>query len=141
LGVGLTNKCNQVDRPMTALMNDLERRGMLEDTLIVWSGEFGRTSMAENRGGQKTKFFGRDHNPKAFTLWMAGGGVRPGMTFGATDELGFQIAESPVHVRDLNATMQHLLGIDYQKLVFPFQGLDQKLTGVKPARVINEILA
>lgn len=141
LGKGLTNKCNQVDRPMTALINDLERRGMLDETLIVWSGEFGRTSMAENRGGKKTKFHGRDHNPNAFTIWMAGGGIRPGMTYGATDELGYQIAESPVHLRDFHATIQHLLGIDYKKMVFPFQGLDQKLTGVKPSRVITEILS
>ncbi|QDV44817.1 hypothetical protein Enr13x_46880 [Stieleria neptunia] len=140
LGKGLSKKCMQTDRPMTALLNDLERRGMLEDTLVVWSGEFGRTSMAENRGGQATRFHGRDHNPNAFTLWMAGGGVRPGMTYGATDELGYQIAESPVHLRDFHATMQHLLGIDHRKMVFPFQGLDQKLTGVKPARVVDEIL-
>lgn len=140
LSIGLTNKCNQTDRPMTALLNDLERRGMLEDTLVVWSGEFGRTSMAENRGGQKTRFDGRDHNPNAFTIWMAGGGIRPGISYGATDELGYQIAESPVHLRDFHATMQHLLGIDHQKLVYPYQGLDQKLTGVKPARVIDEIL-
>ncbi|QDV82417.1 DUF1501 domain-containing protein [Planctomycetes bacterium TBK1r] len=140
LGKGLSKKCMQTDRPMTALLNDLERRGMLDDTLVVWSGEFGRTSMAENRGGQATRFHGRDHNPNAFTLWMAGGGVRPGMTLGATDELGYQIAESPVHLRDFHATMQHLLGIDHRKMVFPFQGLDQKLTGVKPARVVEEIL-
>ncbi|PAY17667.1 sulfatase [Rhodopirellula sp. SM50] len=140
LGKGLSKKCMQTDRPMTALLNDLERRGMLDDTLVVWSGEFGRTSMAENRGGQATRFHGRDHNPNAFTLWMAGGGIRPGMTYGATDELGYQIAESPVHLRDFHATMQHLLGIDHRKMVFPFQGLDQKLTGVKPARVVDEIL-
>ncbi|MCS7465336.1 DUF1501 domain-containing protein [Stieleria sp. ICT_E10.1] len=140
LGKGLSKKCMQTDRPMTALLNDLERRGMLDDTLVVWSGEFGRTSMAENRGGQATRFHGRDHNPNAFTMWMAGGGIRPGMTYGATDELGYQISESPVHLRDFHATMQHLLGIDHRKMVFPFQGLDQKLTGVKPARVVEEIL-
>ncbi|WP_147868715.1 DUF1501 domain-containing protein [Stieleria maiorica] len=141
LGKGLSRKCEQVDRPMTALLKDLERRGMLEDTLVIWSGEFGRTSMAENRGGQKTRFHGRDHNPNAFTLWMAGGGIQPGLTYGETDELGYQIAESPVHLRDFHATLQHLLGIDHRKMVFPFQGLDQKLTGVKPARVVEEILA
>ncbi|MCO8124786.1 DUF1501 domain-containing protein [Stieleria sp. TO1_6] len=141
LGKGLTKKCDSVDRPMTALLNDLERRGMLDETLVVWSGEFGRTSMAENRGGQQTKFRGRDHNPNAFTIWMAGGGVQPGMTHGATDELGYRIAESPVHLRDFHATVQHLLGIDHEKMVYRFQGLDQKLTGVKPARVVNEILA
>ncbi len=140
LGKGLSKKCLQTDRPMTALLKELERRGMLDDTLVIWSGEFGRTSMAENRGGQATRFHGRDHNPNAFTIWMAGGGIRPGMTLGATDELGYQIAESPVHLRDFHATMQHLLGIDHRKMVYPFQGLDQKLTGVKPARVVEEIL-
>jgi hypothetical protein len=137
---GFQRKCKQTDRPMTALLNDLERRGMLDETLVVWAGEFGRTSMAENRGGVKSPFVGRDHNPKAFTIWMAGGGVRPGMTYGSTDELGYRIAESPVNVRDFHATMQRLLGIDHEKLVYPFQGLKQKLTGVKPARVVEEIL-
>jgi uncharacterized protein (DUF1501 family) len=140
LTTGIAKKCEQIDRPMTALLKDLEQRGMLDETLIVWSGEFGRTSMAENRGGVAAPFVGRDHNPNAFTLWMAGGGVRSGMTYGATDELGYRIAESPVHLRDFHATMQHLLGIDHRKMAFPFQGLDQKLTGVKPARVIQEIL-
>ncbi|MDM4016752.1 DUF1501 domain-containing protein [Roseiconus lacunae] len=138
---GFVNKCRQVDRPMTALLNDLERRGMLEDTLVVWGGEFGRTSMAENRGGVKAPFKGRDHNPNAFTFWMAGAGVNVGTTYGETDELGYQVAHSPVQLRDFHATMQHLLGIDHNKLVYPFQGLDQKLVGVKPARVIEELLA
>ncbi|MCC9603184.1 DUF1501 domain-containing protein [Stieleria sp. JC731] len=138
---GFVSKCQQVDRPMTALINDLEKRGMLEDTLVVWGGEFGRTSMAENRGGVTAPFKGRDHNPNAFTFWMAGAGVKTGMTYGETDELGYHVADSPVQLRDFHATMQHLLGIDHDKLVYPFQGLDQKLVGVKPARVINEILA
>lgn len=138
---GFVNKCRQIDRPMTALLNDLESRGMLEDTLVVWGGEFGRTSMAENRGGVEAPFKGRDHNPNAFTFWMAGAGVRTGMTYGETDELGYQVADAPVQLRDFHATMQHLMGIDHNKLVYPFQGLDQKLVGVKPARVINEILA
>lgn len=141
LSKGLQRKCDSVDRPITALLSDLEQRGMLDETLVVWGGEFGRTSMAENRGGVKTRFNGRDHNPNAFTMWMAGGGVKPGMTYGETDELGYQIAESPVHLRDFHATLQHLLGIDHEKMVFPFQGLKQKLTGVKPARVVHEILA
>jgi len=138
---GFVKKCKQTDRPMTALLQDLDRRGMLEDTLVVWSGEFGRTSMAENRGGVATRFVGRDHNPNAFTMWMAGGGVKPGMTYGATDELGYQIADSPVQLRDFHATLQHMMGMDPRRSVFPFQGLDQKLTGVKPARVVDEILA
>lgn len=138
---GFVEKCRQVDRPMTALVRDLERRGLLEDTLVIWSGEFGRTSMAENRGGIATRYVGRDHNPNAFTLWMAGGGVKPGNTHGETDEMGYHVAHSPVHLRDFHATLQYLLGIDHQRLIYPFQGLNQKLTGVKPARVLHEILA
>lgn len=141
LNAGFKKKCEQMDRPMTALLSDLDRRGMLEDTLVVWGGEFGRTSMAENRGGVATRFVGRDHNPNAFTFWMAGGGVKPGMTYGETDPMGYMPAENPVQLRDFHATLQHLLGIDHEKLTAPFQGLNQKLTGVKPARVIEEILA
>ncbi len=141
LNGGFKNKCKQSDRAMSALLVDLERRGMLDDTLVVWGGEFGRTSMAENRGGIATRFVGRDHNPNALTFWMAGGGVKPGMSYGETDPMGYLPAENPVHLRDFHATMQHLLGIDHQRLSAPFQGLDQKLTGVKPARVIEEILA
>lgn len=140
LNGGFKKKCEETDRPMTALVNDLDRRGLLEDTLVVWGGEFGRTSMAENRGGIATRFVGRDHNPNAFTIWMAGGGVKPGMTLGETDAMGYQPAENPVQLRDFHATLQHLMGIDHEKLVYPYQGLNQKLTGVKPARVIEEIL-
>ena len=138
---GFVDKCKQIDRPMTALLRDLDRRGLLEDTLVVWGGEFGRTSMAENRGGVKSEFVGRDHNPNAFTLWMCGGGVREGMTYGETDELGYQAARDPVQLRDFHATLQHLLGIRHDQLTYPYQGLNQKLTGVKPARVIEKILA
>ncbi|MEL6898655.1 MAG: DUF1501 domain-containing protein, partial [Planctomycetota bacterium] len=137
---GFVNKCNQTDRPIAALLKDLQQRGMLEDTLVVWSGEFGRTSMAENRGGVATRFVGRDHNPNAFTMWMAGGGVKPGITFGQTDDMGYHIAENPVHLRDFHATLQHLMGINPMTATVPFQGLKQKLTGVKPHRVIHEIL-
>jgi hypothetical protein len=141
LNIGFVERCRQVDQPIAALLADLKERGMMEDTLVVWGGEFGRTSMRENRGGQEMKFVGRDHNPGAFTIWMAGGGVRPGMSFGQTDELGYEIAKDPVEVRDLHATMLYLLGFDYHKLNYPFQGLEQKLTGVKPARVVSEVLA
>lgn len=113
---------------------------MLEDTLVVWSGEFGRTPMQENRGGVKMAFIGRDHNPSAFTMWMAGGGSKPGISYGATDEVGYTAAENPVHLRDFHATMLHLLGFDHTKLSVPFQGLNQKLTGVKPAKVITDVL-
>ncbi|MFN3189966.1 MAG: DUF1501 domain-containing protein [Aureliella sp.] len=140
LSHGFVRKCQQVDRPMSALLKDLKRRGLLEDTLVVWSGEFGRTPMRENRGGVTMKYTGRDHNPNAFTLWMAGAGVKPGMTFGATDELGYLPAENPVQLRDFHATLLHLMGIDHQKMTFPFQGLSQKLSSVLPARVVDEIL-
>jgi len=141
LNIGFAERCRQVDQPIAALLEDLKERGMMEDTLVVWGGEFGRTSMRENRGGQEMKFVGRDHNPGAFTIWMAGGGVRPGMSFGQTDELGYEIAKDPVEVRDLHATMLYLLGFDFHKLNYSFQGLEQKLTGVKPARVVAEVVA
>jgi len=138
---GFKNKCDSIDKPVSALLTDLEQRGMLDDTLVVWGGEFGRTSMQENRGGGGgNKFVGRDHNPNAFTLWMAGAGVKPGISYGETDEMGYQVVDKPVHVRDLHATMLHLFGFDAKRLAFPFQGLDQKLIGVKPAKVVNDIL-
>ena len=141
LNIGFIKRCREVDQPISALLSDLKDRGMLEDTLVVWGGEFGRTSMRENRSGQVMKFIGRDHNPGAFTIWMAGGGVRPGMTYGHTDDMGYEIVKDPVDVRDLHATLLYLLGFDHHKLNYPFQGLDQKLTGVKPARVVGEVLA
>ncbi len=141
LNGGFKDKCRQVDQPMTALLQDLKSRGLLDETLVVWSGEFGRTSMRENRGGGEMRFVGRDHNPNVFTGWMAGGGVKPGMSYGQTDEMGYMAAENPVHLRDLHATMLRLMGFDPKKLSYPFQGLDQRLIGVKPARVVEEIMA
>lgn len=141
LNLGFVERCREVDQPIAALLTELKQRGLLEDTLVVWGGEFGRTSMRENRGGQVMKFVGRDHNPGAFTIWMAGGGVKPGMAFGQTDELGYEVVKDLVEVRDLHATMLYLLGFDHNKLNYPFQGLEQKLTGVKPARVVAEVLA
>lgn len=142
LSDGFVKKCRDIDQPVGALLTDLAQRGLLEDTLVVWSGEFGRTPMQENRGGgTANKFTGRDHNPHAFTLWMAGAGVKPGLTYGETDEMGYRAATDPVHLRDFHATLLHLCGFDHQKLAFPFQGLDQKLTGVKPAKVIKKLLA
>lgn len=138
---GFVKKCEDIDKPISALLTDLEQRGLLEDTLVVWSGEFGRTPMQENRGGTTNKFVGRDHNPGAFTLWMAGAGVKPGFTYGETDPVGYSAAKDPVQIRDFHATMLHLLGFDHKKLTFPFQGLDQKLTGVKPTKVVTGILA
>ncbi len=139
---GFVKKCESIDKPIAALLTDLEQRGMLDDTLVVWGGEFGRTSMQENRGGgAANSFVGRDHNPNAFCVWMAGGGVKPGISYGETDDMGYHCAKDPVHIRDLHATMLKLFGFDAKRLSYPFQGLDQKLIGVKPAKVIEGILA
>lgn len=128
--------CGLTDRPTWALLTDLKQRGMLKDTLVIWGGEFGRTPMFQGKGGA-----GRDHHIKGFSMWMAGGGVKAGHSHGATDDLGYNAVENVVHVRDLHATMLHLLGIDHHRFSEKFQGLDMKLTGVEPARVVREILA
>jgi hypothetical protein len=137
---GFRRKCRELDQPVTALLLDLEQRGLLSETLVVWGGEFGRTPMQENRGGAEMAFVGRDHHPHAFTIWMAGGGVKGGISYGETDPIGFSPAKDPVNVRDLHATMLALLGIEPKKLTYPYQGLDQKLIGVKPAKVIKDIM-
>ncbi|GAB5406063.1 MAG: DUF1501 domain-containing protein [Aureliella sp.] len=142
-------QCYDVDQPCAALLKDLEQRGLLEDTLVVFSGEFGRTVYCQ--GKQERDKYGRDHHPRCFTAWMAGGGIRGGIEHGQTDEYSYNIVDSSgavttrfeddaVHVRDLNATILHQLGIDHNRLVFPFQGLDQKLTGVNEAHVVKKIL-
>ncbi len=139
----LPKKCEQVDRPIAALLGDLKRRGLLDETLVVWGGEFGRTSMNEARGGSKS--LGRDHHPHCYTMWFAGGGVRAGTTFGETDEFGYFIprVEDKVAVRDVQATILHLLGIDPYRQKYPFQGLEQRLIGPDDAaaRVRRELLA
>jgi hypothetical protein len=141
LNHGFKDKCENIDRPMMALLKDLDQRGLLDDTLVIWGGEFGRTSMAENRGGVTMRNIGRDHNPNAFTFWLAGGGVKPGFSYGETDEMGYKPAQNPVLLRDFHATLLHLMGIDHQAYTYPFQGLNQKLTSVKPAKVVTDILA
>ncbi len=141
LNEGFKDKCLEVDQPMSALLTDLKQRGLLEDTLVVWSGEFGRTPMRENRHGREMELVGRDHNPAAFTAWMAGGGVKPGVTYGETDEVGYSPAVNPVPLQDFHATMLHLLGLEDNKLIYPFQGLDRRLTGIHNAKVIEELLA
>ena len=141
LNGGFRDKCRLMDRPVATLLADLAARGLLDETLVIWGGEFGRTPMRENRGGATMKFIGRDHSPSAFTFWMAGAGVRPGMTYGRTDPVGYNVAENPVHLRDFHATLLTMLGMDPQRTAVPFKGLNQKLTGVKPAKVIREILA
>ena len=124
----LPKKCEEIDRATSALLIDLERRGLLEDTLVVWGGEFGRTCLNEERGG--SKYLGRDHHPHCFTLLFAGGGVRAGEWVGATDELGWRVTDTPIHVHDLQATMLHLLGLEHTRLTYPFQGRDFRLTDV-----------
>ncbi len=137
LGQDLENCCKQVDQASAALIQDLEERGLLDETLVVWTGEFGRTPMGETRN---KKVGGRDHFIDAYTLWMAGGGVKPGISYGATDDLGLSVTENPVHVRDLHATILHSLGIDHEKFSVRFQGLNMRLTGVEEAKVVQEIL-
>jgi hypothetical protein len=130
----LKKNCKNTDQASTALIKDLKQRGLLDQTLVIWGGEFGRTPMVQ--GGSD----GRDHHPNAFTMWLAGGGIKPGVTLGESDEFGFNATKDRVHVRDLHATVLHCLGLDHQRLSFKFQGLDAKLTGVEPARVVKEIL-
>ena len=138
----LPKKAQEIDRPAAALLGDLEQRGLLEDTLVVWGGEFGRTPMRENRGGSYGSYIGRDHHPYGFTVWMAGGGVKPGFSYGATDDIGYYAVEDPVKPHDLQATMLHLLGFDPFELAYPFQGLDQRLIGpTSEPRVIKEWIA
>ncbi len=135
----LPRKCKEVDRPVAALLQDLTARGLLDETLVIWGGEFGRTSMNEERGG--SKYLGRDHHPHCFTIWLAGGGVKGGVTHGATDELGYFITEGKTSIRDLQATILHLLGLDAWKLRFAYQGLQQRLIGPEgEGNVRREIL-
>jgi len=129
---GVANTASLVDQGTAALIQDLKQRGMLDDTLVVWGGEFGRTPMAQGDG--------RDHHIKGFSMFMAGGGVRGGFSYGNTDELGYNAIENPVHVRDFHATLLHMLGLDHNRFSYKFQGLDFRLTGVEEAHVINDIL-
>jgi hypothetical protein len=129
----------RTDQPVAALLQDLERRGLLKDTLVIWGGEFGRMPIAQLGGNPRES--GRDHNPRGFSLWMAGGGMKAGMTYGTTDDLGYEAVENKVSVTDWHATILHLLGLDYQRLVFDQNGLKEKLTSVFEARVVKEILA
>ncbi len=133
---GLKENCKDTEQACAALIKDLKERGLLENTLIVWGGEFGRTPMVQGGGND-----GRDHHPNAFTMWLAGGGIKGGVTLGESDDFGFNVIQDRVHVRDLHATILHLLGFDHSRFTFPFQGLDQRLTGVEPCRVVQELLA
>jgi uncharacterized protein (DUF1501 family) len=135
----LASQCKDVDQACYALVQDLKQRGMLDDTLVIWGGEFGRTVYCQGRLTETD--YGRDHHPRCFTIWMAGGGVKPGLVFGETDEMSYNITKDPVHVRDLHATVLHLMGLNHATFSYKFQGLDQKLTGVVPAEVVKGILA
>ena len=135
----LGNQCKDTDQPTAALIMDLKQRGLLDQTLVVWGGEFGRTVYSQ---GTLTKDdYGRDHHPRNFCMWLAGGGVKGGVSHGETDDFSYNVVSNPVHVNDLNATLLHCLGIDHAKFTHKFQGLDARLTGVEPAKVVREILA
>ncbi|MCC6231362.1 MAG: DUF1501 domain-containing protein [Verrucomicrobiales bacterium] len=140
---GFKTKCQSVDRPLMALLTDLKQRGLLDDTLVVWGGEFGRTAMRENRSGMEMELVGRDHNPAAFTLWMAGGGVKRGHTHGETDDFGYQSVIDRVSVHDFHATLLALLGFDHLRLTYPVSGVNMRLSNVtKPgSQIVKGILA
>src|SRR5262249_31178381 len=138
-GVGIANhgiEAGETDQRIAALIADLKRTGLWDETLLIWGGEFGRTPTSEGLGRP-----GRDHNPHGFTMWLAGAGVRGGQAIGTTDELGFRAEEEPYHVADLHATILRLMGIDHERLCYPYLGLEQRLTGVEPRRVIEKALA
>jgi len=135
----ITRQAGEVDQPAWALVQDLKQRGLLDDTLVIWGGEFGRTIYSQ--GTLTKENYGRDHHPRCFSMWMAGGGVKAGIQHGQTDDFGYNIVKDPVHIRDLNATILHQAGINHETFVVKHQGLDQRLTGVHEARVVKEILS
>jgi hypothetical protein len=135
----LPMQCRDVDQSCYGLIQDLKRRGLYDSTLVIWGGEFGRTIYSQ--GGLTRQNYGRDHHPRCFTMWMAGGGVKPGTIYGETDDFSYNIVRDPVHIRDFHATVLHLLGFDHQRFSVRHQGLDMRLTGVDPARVVQELLA
>ena len=134
----LGNQCKDTDQPTAALVKDLAQRGLLDETLVVWGGEFGRTVYSQGTLTRDT--YGRDHHPRNFCMWMAGGGIKPGIVHGETDDFSYNITKDPVHINDVNATILHCMGIDHERFTFKFQGLDQRLTGVETQRVVKEIL-
>jgi uncharacterized protein DUF1501 len=135
----LPSQCKDVDQPCYGLIQDLKQRGLLDETLVIWGGEFGRTIYSQ--GGLSHENYGRDHHPRCFTMWMAGGGVKGGTIYGETDDFSYNIVEDPVHIRDFHATVLHLLGIDHARFTYKYQGLDFKLTGVEQANVVKALLA
>ena len=135
---GMKQQCKQTDQPTAALIMDLKRRGMLEDTLVIWGGEFGRTVYSQ--GKLEKDNYGRDHHPRCFTMWMAGAGVKPGMSYGATDDYSYNIIKNPVHVHDFQATLLHIMGLNHENLVYKYQGRRFRLTDVS-GKIIKEILS
>ena len=135
----MPSQCKDVDQACWGLIQDLKSRGLLDETLVIWGGEFGRTIYSQ--GGLSHENYGRDHHPRCFTMWMAGGGTKGGTIYGETDEFSYNITKDPVHIRDFHATVLQLLGFDHRRFTFRYQGLDQRLTGVEPARVVKELLA
>lgn len=135
----LPDQCRDLDQPTYGLITDLKQRGILDDTLIIWGGEFGRTIYSQ--GGLSKQNYGRDHHPRCFTMWMAGGGFKGGTIYGETDDFSYNIVRDPVHIRDFHATVLNQLGYDHERLTFKYQGLDQRLTGVLPARIIQELIS
>jgi arylsulfatase A-like enzyme len=135
---GIPAQCKQVDQGSAALVSDLKERGLLEDTLVIWGGEFGRTTFSQ--GDLASPSHGRDHHPRCFSIWMAGGGVKPGLVYGKTDDFGYNVVENGVHVHDFQATVLHLLGLDHERLTVSFQGRRQRLTDIG-GNVVKELLA
>jgi uncharacterized protein (DUF1501 family) len=136
---GHKKNARAVDKPISGLLKDLKGRGMLKDTLVIWGGEFGRTPCAQFPDGGYTNAVGRDHNPFGFTMWLAGGGVKAGLTYGNTDEFGYYAIENKVHIHDLHATVLHLLGIDHKRLTYRYSGRDMRLTDVH-GEIVREVL-
>ncbi|HEY6564019.1 MAG TPA: DUF1501 domain-containing protein, partial [Pirellulaceae bacterium] len=134
----LPDQCRDIDQACFGLIHDLKQRGLLDETLVIWGGEFGRTIYSQ--GGLTPDNYGRDHHPRCFTMWMAGGGTRPGVIYGETDDFSYNIVKDPVHIRDFHATVLRLLGFDHERFNFRYLGLDQRLTGVEPAKVIKALL-
>ena len=134
----MPDQCRDVDQPCAALLEDLRQRGMLDDTLVIWGGEFGRTIYTQGKLSREN--YGRDHHPRCFTMWMAGGGAKGGAIYGKRMTSPTISSEQPIHIRDFHATILHLLGFDHEQLAYKFQGLNQRLTGVLPAKVINELV-
>ncbi len=139
VGKRMPSQCKDIDRPCYALLEDLKQRGMLDDTLVIWGGEFGRTIYSQ--GSLSKTNYGRDHHPRCFTMWMAGAGTKGGKIYGETDDFSYNIVKDPLHIRDFHATILHLLGKDHERFTYKFQGLDQRLTGVEKARVVQDLIA